>query len=89
MVWFPKLYEQGGWINSLSKDGKVITEINRDPQHSYDEPWDYRIVMARSRDELNRTLYRFVGLFEVVPEFSSGNEHRFRRIATNIRTCSS
>lgn len=88
MVWFPKLYEQAEWNNSLSDDGTLITEINKDQQHSYEEPWDTRIVMARSRDDLNRTLYRFVGVFEALPEFRSGNEHRFRRIATSVKTIS-
>lgn len=86
MVWFPRLYDQPGWDNSLSDDGTIISEINKDPQHVYDEPWKTRIVMARSRDELNRTLYRFVGVFEVIPEFRTGNEHRFKRIATSVKT---
>ncbi|MEO8531842.1 MAG: hypothetical protein ABI459_11495, partial [Deltaproteobacteria bacterium] len=88
MVWFPKLYAQADWINALSEDGLTISEVNKNPDHSYTEPWDNRIVMARSRDELNRTLYRFVGVFEVVPEYRIGNEHRFRRIASSVKTCS-
>ncbi len=86
MVWFPKLYEQDQWDNSLSEDGCVITEINKNPDHVYSEPWNQRIVMAHSRDELNRTLYRFVGVFEVICEYRHGNEHRFRRIAPRVKT---
>ncbi|AUH35124.1 AbaSI family restriction endonuclease [Paracoccus tegillarcae] len=86
MVWFPKLYEQPNWINSLSDDGETIVEINKNPEHVYEEPYDTRIVMARSRDELNRTLYRFVGVFEALPDFRTGNEHRFKRIATKVKT---
>jgi hypothetical protein len=86
MVWFPRLYEQKRWKNSLSDDGKIIKEINKTPQDAYSERWDHRIVMARSRDALNRTLYRFVGVFRVIPEFSSGDERRFERIATRIKT---
>ena len=88
MVWFPKLYEQREWNNALSKDGTIITEINKDPNHVYTEKWDYRIVMAHSRDELNRTLYRFLGIFKVIPEFSSGNQLRFQRIDTTVKTYS-
>jgi very-short-patch-repair endonuclease len=88
MVWFPRLYEQKRWKNSLSEDGCVITEINKNPEEAYSERWDKRIVMARSRNSLNQTLYRFVGVFEVIPEYSSGSERRFRRIAKSMRTVS-
>jgi hypothetical protein len=86
MVWFPRLYFQKHWDNSLSEDGLVITEISKDIEITYSEAWKQRIVMARSRDELNRTLYRFVGVFEVIPEYRDGNEHRFRRIASSVAT---
>lgn len=88
MVWFPRLYEQKRWTNSLSDDGCIITEINKNPEEGYSERWDKRIVMARSRNALNQTLYRFVGVFEVIPEYSSGNERRFRRIAKSVKTIS-
>lgn len=88
MVWFPRLYEQKRWKNSLSEDGCIITEINKNPEEAYSERWDRRIVMARSRNSLNQTLYRFVGVFEVIPEYSSGNERRFRRIAKSMKTVS-
>lgn len=86
MVWFPKLYEQPQWNNSLSDDGTIISEVNKNPDNDYDDPWDKRIVMARSRDELNRTLYRFVGVFENAPEYRSKNERKFRRVATSLKT---
>lgn len=88
VVWFPKLYEQPGWSNSLSDDGKIICEINKNLDGGYDEPWDMRIVMGRSRDELNRILYRFLGVFEVMQEYRNGREHRFRRVATSVKTYS-
>lgn len=87
MVWFPKLYAQDDWDNSLSEDGKTITEIHKHG-HSYTETWDARIVMARSRGELNRTLYRFVGVFECAPDCRTGSEHRFQRISTKVGTIS-
>lgn len=88
MVWFPRLYENKNWNNSLSEDGLTIREVNKNPEHAYTEPWDYRIVMARSRDSLNRILYHFVGVFRVIPEYQSGNERRFERIATSVKTLS-
>ncbi len=88
MVWFPRLYEQKRWNNSLSEDGHIISEINKNSDEAYSERWDMRIVMARSRNALNQTLYRFVGVFEAIPEFSSGNERRFRRVADTVKTIS-
>jgi very-short-patch-repair endonuclease len=43
MVWFPHLYHHDQWDNSLSDDGLVITEINKDMERVYREPWDKRI----------------------------------------------
>jgi hypothetical protein len=89
MVWFPKLYNQKNWDNSLSSDGKAIYEVNKNTViKEYNENWDKRIVMAHSKDELNRTLYRFLGVFEIIPEYSTGRERRFRRIATKVSTYS-
>ena len=88
MVWFPRLYEQKRWNNSLSDDGLIITEINKNSDDAYAERWDTRIVMARSRNALNQTLYRFVGVFEIIPEYGSGNERRFRRVAETVKTIS-
>lgn len=89
LVWFPRLYKQPLWDNSLSEDGCTITEISSayPDRKVYSERWNTRIVMARSRDELNRTLYRFVGVFKAIPEYRDGNERRFRRIATQVMTC--
>jgi very-short-patch-repair endonuclease len=86
MVWFPKLYSQDRWENSLSTDGQIITETNTHYEGGYEEKWGSRIVMAHSRDKLNRTLYRFVGVFEIIPEYRVGKERQFRRIATRVST---
>jgi len=88
MVWFPKLYEHSDWNNTLSDDGQLIVERNNNPEYSYTEKWDKRIVMAHARDELNRTLYRFLGVFEVIPGHHTGNELRFQRISTTVKTYS-
>lgn len=85
---FPNLHEQDDWDNSLSEDGTVITEVCKNSDRVNAEKWDRRIVMAKSRDELNRTLYRFVGVFEVIPEYRSGNGRKFRRVATSVKTYS-
>lgn len=86
MVWFPKLYRQKNWVNSLSDDGKTITEINKTSEGHYREKWDRRIVMAHSRDALNRTLYRFLGVFRVLPDSNEPAERKFIRMQTSLPT---
>ena len=84
MVWFPKLYVNSDWGNELSENGKIITERNIKNDNGYTERWDKRIVMAHSCDELNRTLYRFLGVFEAIPGHHSGNKLIFQRISTSV-----
>lgn len=85
MVWFPRLYKAGEWDNSLSIDGDLITEKSLNPTRNYRETWRYRIVMAHSRDELNRTLYRFLGVFTQDEQLSSEGVNVFKRIDTRIK----
>ena len=85
MVWFPRLYKAGEWDNSLSIDGDLITEKSLNPTRNYRETWCYRIVMAHSRDELNRTLYRFLGVFTHDEQLSSEGVNVFKRVDTRIK----
>lgn len=84
MVWFPRLYEAGEWKNGLSEDGKQIIEESLNATRNYQETWDYRIVMAHSRDELNRTLYRFLGVFAIDSNQSSDEVKVFKRTHTQV-----
>ena len=86
IVWFPKLWEITNWINSLSDDGLTITEQGKTQKGKYNDFCDKRIVMAQSRDVLGRTLYRFVGVFEAIPGYTNGQLHKFKRVATRVRT---
>ncbi|MEX6157469.1 AbaSI family restriction endonuclease [Providencia manganoxydans] len=85
MVWFPRLYKAGEWDNSLSTDGNLITEKSLNSTRNYRETWRYRIVMAHSRDELNRTLYRFLGVFTHDEQLSSEGVNVFKRVDTRIK----
>lgn len=85
-VWFPTLDDNAAWDNSLSDDGLLIIEKKKEADDFRKNDWEYRIVMAKSKDGYNRTLYRFIGVFEVVPGYSVGNEHRFRRVSTTVKT---
>lgn len=70
MIWFPRLYKNDKWDNSLSDDGTQIIEKNLDDrglsimnQDQYG-PNHHRAVFARRDEPLIGTLYRFVGVFE-------------------------
>ncbi|MCK0166837.1 hypothetical protein MWU52_04665 [Jannaschia sp. S6380] len=76
MVWFPRLYQNGEWDNSLSSDGSMIVEkrlgSNAQYQSGKDGNWkDHRrAVFARREEPLIGTLYRFVGVFKFDVEAS-------------------
>ena len=76
-LWFPKFYKNEKWDNSISQDGKIITEKCNDLDHY--EAWFKsvslnlvkRITFPRSIDNLGFRLYRFAGIFETDIESSS------------------
>lgn len=88
MVWFPRLYKAGEWDNSLSINGDLIREESLNPERNYKETWCYRIVMAHSRDELNRTLYRFLGVFTQDESESTEGVNVFKRVDTRVKVFS-
>lgn len=73
MIWFPRLYKNDKWDNSLSDDGMKIIEKNLDDDGAYIlDPSNYgdnhkRAVFARKEEPLVGVLYRFVGVFEYSP----------------------
>ncbi|EPS7820551.1 restriction endonuclease [Acinetobacter baumannii] len=71
LIWFPRLYENKDWINTISPDGLTITEKSTDEAITLKklEEWkngpQKRIVFARVKDNLSsRAMYRFMGLYE-------------------------
>lgn len=83
MLWFPKLYPNGEWSNTISDDESTIFEKNEDLEkakqyekfhlHSSDNVNRKRIVFARVIGSLGDVLYRFKGQYELNLE-KSGNE---------------
>lgn len=70
-VWFPKLYENKDWVNSISEDGATIHEKRRERPDEYVEESAKkkdrdaeRIVFAHETDSLGYTLYSFKGVFQ-------------------------
>lgn len=90
LVWFPRLYEQDGWDNDLSHDGKTIFErpktkqaketIKRSLKTGFDA--GNRIVFARIQNSLGQTLYRYVGTFCINLECSNSGQVIYNRVKT-------
>lgn len=93
-LWFPKLYENDEWSNSLSPDENTITEFCKKPgqlqQHVDGVRADTtvsRLTFARVRSPLGDLMYRFKGEYKTDKEatsYESGVIHR--RIETRVNT---
>ena len=83
-VWFPKLYENDLWNNSLSDDFKRIEMTKKD--HSTieiefeDVEW---FVFAHYKDFLGQTVYKFLGEFHSSRELSTDSCRVFIRQGTH------
>jgi very-short-patch-repair endonuclease len=74
-LWFPKLFPNGEWRNSISFDEEIITERNEDDEKAKEHIDGYikqtngmqhkRIVFANVKGNLGDKLYRFRGLYEL------------------------
>lgn len=70
-VWFVRLVPHKMWQNSLNEDGTLLTETllstrmaDEQKQLLNDRGID-KAIFARSKDDLGRTLYRFIGRFKL------------------------
>src|SRR5690554_2010344 len=79
-IWFPKLYKNGLWDNSISIDENTIFEKNEDINlndkhlHNVLNSLDYkRIVFARVKSPLDDIMYRFKGEFTLNKDLSLQN----------------
>lgn len=94
LVWFPRLFPHGLWVNELSEDGKTISEraVGQEGIDSIAQQRnDYEngrvrqhIVFAKARDALGQNLLRFVGCFEMDLENSKRDVLRFTRKKTEL-----
>lgn len=85
-VWFPRLYPNKRWDNSLSEDSLTITEqqiVNNEvikiglpsPNQLRD-----RIVFAHYKNILGQTVYKFYGIYATDKHASNEYRHVHRRI---------
>lgn len=96
LIWFPKLYPNKQWINSISNDEDYIYEknsIEKEARNHIDgtkaSPHN-RIVFARVRSNLGDIMYRFKGEYEL--DFEKTNYENglvWRRISESVKTYSS
>ena len=84
-VWFPKLYKNNEWNNSLSDDFKKIKMRRIDnPEPLPDREIDEWFVFAHYKDFLGQTVYKFLGEFHSSRELSTDFCRVFLRKATKI-----
>ncbi len=85
-LWFPKLYKNKDWNNSLSDDLKVIEmkKANNSEIGPIKEHQKNNIVFAHSQNQLGQTVYNFLGQFCISFEHSNNNKHIYFRKNTNV-----
>jgi len=94
LIWFPKLYKNGQWNNSISNDETEIREICELPEtarphiESVLKKEIYkRIVFARVKSPLGDIMYRFKGEYELVKEKTNYVDGLiWRRISERVNT---
>lgn len=83
-LWFPKLYENKDWNNSLSMDLKKIEMKKRDDSIIGDVGEYQWIVFAHNKDFLGQIIYKFLGEFHSSKESSTKTCHVLFRKKTMI-----
>ena len=87
-VWFPKLYENDDWQNSLSNDFKKITMKSnigpKLPEHMWDPKPTEFIVFAHYKNLLGQVVYKFLGEFHLSLEESDNSQYIFNRKKSKI-----
>jgi hypothetical protein len=68
-VWFPKLYKNKEWDNSITSDGKVIRQAKiNNAKMQYGKIRKYSYVFAHETNVLGETFYKYKGLYECIEE---------------------
>jgi len=87
-VWFPKLYPNKDWRNSITADGSIITQemiVDDKPTKNSLPTTDHkRIVFAHYKNVLGQTVYKFYGEYIVDWEKTNDFTQIFKRISKKI-----
>jgi len=94
ILWFPRLYENSTWDNSISNDELTIFEKSKDTTRAEKMLSDFlakdvakRVVFARVKDNLGSVMYRFRGVYKFNPEESrESGALVWKRISTKTKT---
>lgn len=95
LIWFPKLYKNGQWDNSIHDDEKVIIEKHEKElerkkhveEHFNQNKPNNRITFARVKDNLGNVLYRFRGEYELnIQKSNPKNGLYWERTHTRVQT---
>lgn len=94
MIWFPKLFPNGEWDNSISPDGKIIREknvhedkIDNHINEVIQNQKHKRIVFAKVKGLLGHIMYKFKGEFKLDPVTSIEDRCLiWKRISTTVQT---
>lgn len=88
-VWFPKMYDNGDWENSLSDDGRTIT-MRHVPGGDYGSAMQSGqvrrtvITFGQMKPTTGPKYYVFLGVFEGDPAVSSSSLWVHRRVSDTI-----
>lgn len=93
-IWFPKLYSNEEWDNSISNNENLIIERCKDDNKRYEHVGNClnskrtkRIVFVGVKNELGDLMYGFKGLYELDKNKSNPDDGLFwNRIATRVKT---
>jgi very-short-patch-repair endonuclease len=93
IIWFPKLYKNGEWNNSISNDEKEIREISEIPENARPHIDNIlkqqfnRIVFARVKSPLGDIMYRFKGEYELDRNRTNYTDGLlWRRVSEQVKT---
>lgn len=93
IIWFPKLYKNGEWNNSINNDETEIREISEIPENAklhIDHVLKdnrTRIVFARVKSPLGDIMYRFKGEYELDRNKTNYTDGLlWRRVSEQVKT---
>lgn len=96
-LWFPKLYENEEWDNSISEDNLIIKEKYIGNKSTWKEAIEVninklrkkRLVFAKVKSPLGWIMYRFMGIYELDIDASLESEYSvYRKISDKAKTYS-
>lgn len=88
-IWFPKLFKNDDWDNSLSQDGATIS-MRPVLGGRYSDVMEIKpardqvITFGRLKTPAQKPSYRFVGVFEIDPLESDGSQWVYKKVAEEI-----